>query len=377
MKAERALWAVGLWLAVSGCDTGTTTTTGVVGSLGKARFTAESDLVFSDRMVVGSHFTVKGSEVATEDHALIVSAHFESDGKVVVVDTPEVGAGVVHVAAPGSGELRLVDTTGTVLDSLPVLAANAADTSLVDGALLAVTSEIDARLPSHFAVTTRAHNQVLVSATDKCGGGLLDLHASTIEGAQVTVTDSGPAGVDVATDVNPALDGSLTLKTPGLDPLAYVVDVVAPGDVDESRITATSTTSTTVNLWGRGFTNDVEVVGLGYAWSSDPRVTLSAASGLVTTATPSFPAEGEPADTRPATVSVETLGEKSTLDLLALQSSQVATTRAAPPTRTTAVKTASAASCGTTCDPASAALLFGGALSLRRLRRLSLGRLRA
>ena len=76
MKAERALWALALGLLVSGCDTGATAPAGVVGSLGKARFQAESDLAFSDRLVVGSHFTVKGSEVSTKDHAAISEGGF-------------------------------------------------------------------------------------------------------------------------------------------------------------------------------------------------------------------------------------------------------------------------------------------------------------
>ena len=101
---------------------------------------------------------------------------------------------------------------------------------------------------------------------------------------------------------------------------------------------------------------------LAFSWRADERVTLSASQGLAIEALVSLPAEGEPPDDRPATVTAEVLGEEGTLDLFTARQE---TDRGAP-ARAVVVEEGAASGCGADpCDPFAAAMLIG-AFALRR-----------
>lgn len=371
---------------------------GTAGETGKVIFQAPSELVFSTRIAVGSRFaaTAVGSSDATVLGAGSVVR--SSDEAVLGVTVDEDGAGDggfafnVEARAPGRAAL-VVEEDGVELDRIAVAAARAVDTTLVDGALLGATDAVDPRLPARFTVVDDDTIRVLVSATDRCGEALLDLGASSLtlartDGAEVEpdtlglVQDDGAAAfvVDPAPGVT---DFLLELRTPDLEVLPWTVQVAPRSAIDEVKAVVASADAEagSARLWGRAFVDDVEVVGQEFSWTSSERVTLDLTTGAAVTATIAFPeatAENPaPVDDRPATVTAEVVGEEATVDLFALQDSDLVAAREPPPSRATPPAVAEApsggASCGdgpgsTPCDPFAALLPVLG-LRLRRRRR--------
>ncbi|MBI1945401.1 MAG: hypothetical protein HYS27_06880 [Deltaproteobacteria bacterium] len=344
---------------------------GVEGKEGVALFLAETDTVFTATLVVGSSTKVSVApvDVATP---LAEGARLRSgDRALVTVDEPdEDGLAQVTFAAAGQTTLELADADGTVIDAIDVKAAVPGATTLVDGDLLAASTVVDARLPAEgWGFLVDRELTLMVSAVDRCGGDLLDLHASKVrtdEATPATVTVEPGAPATFTAEASAAGDVGLVLDTPGLELLAYQVQALEGGDVDEVAVSAASADDTgRMSLWGRAYANDVEVVGpLAFSWRADERVALSASTGLAIEVQVSFPAEGEPPDDRPATVTAEVLGEEGTLDLFTAQQQ---TDRGAP-ARTVVVEAAPAAGCGgDPCDPFAAAALLGAVALRRRL----------
>ena len=389
MRARRSLVVtIAACLGVPGCvEPGPEGTSGV---RNKVVFQAPTELVFSSRVAVGSTFAVtalaKTDETVISDSATVVPTNEEA----LAVSDVEVAGGevrcVVSVTAPGAAALAIVDD-GVELDRIALQAARAVQTTLVDATLLDSGAAVDPTLPARFAIADDGATRVLVSATDKCGEAVLDLGASEVvvvarEAVDDSADDVDPASLAVVTADGPAAftiaptgahDFALELRTPGLQSLAWQVSAVRRGDVDEVAATAASADPDTssVTLWGRAFVNDVEFVGGEFTWTADERVTLSTASGATTAATIAFPAPGEPADERPATVTAEVVGESAVIDLLALTSTDLVTSRDAPPLReSSSPETTDAGfSCGgTPCDALAAFVPMVG-LRLRRRRR--------
>ncbi len=372
MRARCTPALLALACGVSACPA-PTEHEGTTGREGVARFVAETDLVFSATLVVGSTSTVT---VAPTDEAapppegaLLRSAN---DAVLRVGEPDADGAAPITLAGPGRTDLELVGPDGTLVDAVEVRAAVPGATALVDGDLLAASSVLDARLPAEgWGFLVDRELSLLVSAVDRCGGDLLDLHASTVRvddttTADVTVSAAAPASFTA--EATTAGDVGLVLETPGLDPLAYPVQAFEPAEVDEVAVSAATADDTgRLGLWGRAYANDVEVVGpLVFSWRADERVALSAASGLAIEVQVSFPAEGEPPDDRPATVTAEVLGEVGTLDLFTARQE----TERGPPARAVVVEGSAASGCGADpCDPFAAAALLG-AIALRRRVRL-------
>ena len=365
---------------------------GTTGAKGKVVFQAETELVFSSRIAVGSSFRVttvpKGDDVALSKAAELRSAD-DAIAEVRAVDGED-GELLfdVEVTGPGRVELFVVDD-GADVDNIFIEAARAADTTLIDAALLSSSDVVDPRLPGRFAVIDDAPTRFLISAIDKCGGPLIDLGASTLvvsgeDGVDpltlATVTADGAA----AFVVEPALvaGGSFTVElvTPDIATLAYDVDVVARGDVDEvhAEVASVDTQAATARIWGRAFVDDVDVVGLDYDWSVDPRVLLDAASGPAVTASITFEADEAGLDLRPAEVTAEVFGASGTTDLLVLQSGDLVVTRGEVPVRPVSddddeeeeedVDDGGGASCAG-AESACNALAVCGAWVLRRRRR--------
>lgn len=356
--------AVGLLVAgLLSCEGNGATETEHLGAEGVVAFQAETPLAFTKRLAVGSRLTVAFRAVDADEPGALDGAQLtSSDPAVLRVEGP-----AVTVVGPGTAEL-LVERQGEAVDRVALQSGHAGATVLASGALVQATSSVDPRLPGAFAVLTEVATPVYVAAVDRCGGELLDLQASTVESssAAVTVAPTGAALFELT--AAEAGSAELTLKTPGLEDLTLRLRAVEPGAVDEVAVAASSSESTTVTLFGRAFTNDLEVISpLSFTWNADPRVTLDAGQGLVVRATVDLPATGEPPDERPAVVIAEVFGESGSLDLMQATFVQ----GLGVPARTLEEESAGAPSCARAeCDPAAALVAVFG---LRRLRRLQRG----
>lgn len=332
------------------------------GAEGVLAFRTETALAFSERLVVGSAFPVTFRALEDDNAALVNGAVLtSSDTDVFAVEGP-----LVTVVGSGTAEL-VVERDGAALDRVTLRSAWAASTVLASGALLGATDSVDARLPRAFALLPDVVTTLLVAAVDRCGGDLLDLHASALEsdGVQMSIDAAAPAAFAITADV--AGDAELTLKTPGLDDLTLRVTVAAPGDVDEIQVAPSRAEGATVTLFGRAFVDDVEIVSpMSFSWRSEPRVVLESTQGLVVRANVSFPAEGEPPDERPATVGAEVFGETGTLDLLR---STVVQTLGEPARASEAVEPTVRGCRGEPCDPELALLGLLGSGGIHRQRR--------
>lgn len=337
-----------------------------VGQEGRVAFIAETELAFSARLLVGSRFSVATRALADDDEKAVAASVLQSSDEAVLT----VDGGIVTVAGPGTAELVVTadGADGVEIDRIALHAGKPGATTLVSGPILAVTDTVDGRLPARFAVQTDASTVLLVSAVDKCGGDLLDLHASSLEAtgtAPMDIDATEPASFTVKTQVPGEV--TLTLKTPGLEDLAFDVKSIDPGSVDEVQVAASAADGATVTMFGRAFVDDVELVGdLSFSWAADPRVTLEGSQGLAVRANVSFPAEGEPPDDRPARVTAEVFGESGSVDLLA---ATVVSSLGTPARVFDVAAGSQTASCQGRggCDPEAALL---GLLGLRGLRRL-------
>ncbi len=344
---------------------------GVKGREGLAMFQAEIDLAFSSTLVVGSS-TLVGFVEATKDEPLPDGAVLRSanDALLTVGEVDEDGKAPVGLIAAGEADLELAGPDGALLDAIAMKAAVPGATTLVDGDLLGASQVVDARLPAdNWGFLVDRELTLLVSAVDRCGGDLLDLHASTVhtaEGTPASVIVTAAAPATFTAKATEAIDVELVLETPGLDPLSYPVQSLEGGAVDEVRVAAASADDAgNMSLWGRAFSNDVEIVGpLRFSWRADPRVALSAVEGLAVDAQVALPGDGEPPDDRPATVTAEVLGEEGTLDLFTAHQQA----ERGAPARAVVVEAVSSSGCGADpCDPFAAAGLLAAVVLRRRL----------
>lgn len=367
MRSRALPWLLGRLAAtagvalVAGCGAGLGDGAGI-GQEERVAFYTETGLAFTKRLAVGSHFVVTKEAVTEEDKDAVGQARLRSSSpKVMTVD-----ADTVTIAGPGTADLIVEGEDGEI-DRITLHAGIAGATTLVSGPLLSVTDTVDARLPQRFALQTDTSTTLLVSAVDKCGGDLLDLHASSlVPGGDVPVSidSSDPASFVVTTQV-PG-DATLTLKTPELPDLVFDVKSVDPGAIDEVQVAPSAVNGSTVTMFGRAFVNDLELVGdLVFSWSSDPRVVLEAFQGLTVRGNISFPEEGEPPDDRPAGVTVEVFGESGTTDLI---TTNLVSSLGTPARQLSLEPVTPSCQGGEGCDPEAALLVILGVRGLRRLR---------
>lgn len=319
---------------------------GTTGAKGKVVFQSETNLVFTSPVALGSTFRVtfveKDEDAGVDKDAELVVADGEGDGDATVVAAEEGDGFDVTLTASGKVTLGVANPgDGSVIDTIVVDVRAIGDSALVDALVLASIDIVDARLPQHVAIVADEPTRFLISAVDTCLAGVLDLGASSL----VVVADEGvdPATIATVTDeglagfvVEPLQSGTffLELQSGDLAPLQYELDVVARGDVDEVHADVASVDSQagTARLWGRGFVDDVDVVGLTFGWSADPRVALAANSGAAVDATISFPTDGT-VDDRPAVVTAEVFGTEGAVDLLALVAGDIVVARGGVPER--------------------------------------------
>lgn len=376
--------------------------TGAPGEKDVALFDAESELVFGERLTAGSRVTVYVAARRGDDEERVVEGTLRSsDEDVVRVESSfvrRVGEGdtayrrheaLLEVTGPGEAHLLLEGADGEVIDQKLLKAAVPKAVELLDGTLLG--SAVDARLPERLALVDGEPVTFAVAATDRCGGGLLDLGGVRVAALDPATVDDEEPEASPYLDVSLAdtgawvLEGALPdddpltprsavvqLQVPGVDePIRYQLKVVPPSAVDEVDVAVAAAEPGVATLWGRAFADDQEVIGLSYEWDSNDRVTLSVGQGPLTRATISFPAEGEPLDERPALVSAEVFGTEEELDLLTLKDESELRPGRVPPVESTPPPVGP--SCGgaqETCDPYAVASLFGALLLGRRLTRV-------
>lgn len=344
------------------------------GTLGEERrvyFQAIDGAVFAERLAVGSRFVVELEARREEDAEVVAQASLlSSDVEVAFVtrvDGPDEDDAEddfqVELRGPGEARLQVV-REGEAIDALEVRAARAGRVELLDGKILG--SSVDARVPGAFALAEDNETLLALSAVDRCGGPLLVLDA-----VDITSSDEGVLRVSsedgIAYDVEALAAGEveLTLAPAAGEPVTFEVTVVPPDLIDDVEVAIAAAQDNRAELWGRAFVEDLEVIGLDYAWDATPRVSLNRDRGPNVIATIAFPAEGQPADERPAIVEAELYGEEGSLELLSAQTTDLVTSRVPPPEEEVA---APGPSCGSPpCDPYAAALV--GVLGLSGLRR--------
>jgi hypothetical protein len=382
---RRPLLAASLLAGAAGCPVVEEPPPGVGGLDGVLAFEAPTELVFSENISVGSRFSVTARPL--ESGAVVLGdaadVGVSSDDVTVTVTGRSDDEITFEVVLDGPGVFRLaVSVDGEIVDRVNLTAVPPATTTLVDGTVLAFAGAIDAQVPASFSFLTERTLQVGVAAVDRCGNGILDLGASTVvveEGSGVAVSPTELGGFELLAEAAAPASFDVTLQSPGLAPLTYRAKSVEAGAVDELRVNMVTADSAegTFTAWSRPFADGAEVLGLeDITWAGNARIALTSSVGPLVDGVVDFAASEDPEYPTDAILTASGLGEEGSLNLLGLQTTDLVTSRAAPPTRegddddddTPADTSVSCASCedAPACDPLAALLPIWG---LRRLRR--------
>lgn len=385
---RRPLLAVVLASTI-GCPVEEEPPPGVGGLDGVLAFEAPTELVFTNNLSVSSHFEITVRPLDSEAVAFADDVDVGVSAATAAVTVAERSAEklVFGVVFTEPGAVRLaVSSGGEVLDRVDLTAVPPATTLLVDGALLPYAGVLDASLPAAFNFLTERTTSFGVAAIDRCGTGILDLGASSLvvaddAGLTLGVTDLG--GLTVDTELPSATTVDLVLQSPGLEPLTYRVKAVTASAVDEVRVglVAADSAEGTFTAWARPFADGSEVIGLeDVTWAGNARVALASAVGPVVDGVVDFAANDDPEFPADAILTASGLGEEGSINLLAVQSTDVVSARSAAPTRPgdddddddtdTSTGGASCAGDAPVCDPLAALLPLWGLRRLRRLRQL-------
>jgi hypothetical protein len=395
----------GALLLVAACDY-TPNKPGVPGETGLAMFSADTPLVFGNRLLVGSAFELSALARRAADESDVLAATFVSrDEEVFVVsetelEEPAEGDESGHarvlttVSMVGTGEAYLeLMKGGEALDRILLKAAEAKAADLLDLKILG--SSVDARPPQTFGIVDRGPVALALGASDQCGGALLALSGATLRAVEPnTPADDDPVpsswlsvdpGVAGSFELSGSLDNdsplvprraALLLEVPGL--LAaqrYEVHVIPAASVDDVRAEVAAAQEGQAEIWGRAFADEIEVVGLDFNWSATPRVALGRREGPNVLANVYFPEGEEPPDERPAKVTAKVFGEEGTVDLFTVTGNDLITRRVPgpAPAEPGAAAGPSCGGGGEACNPYGAALggLFLATLRLSRRRRFS------
>jgi hypothetical protein len=335
--------------------------------------TVDAGAFFQARLVVGSGFAVAGKARVDDDRQAVAGALFQSsDPSILVVEENVITAGRVKLIAPGSAELRVMGGDGLEIDHLVIEAARPKKQNVLDDFF--VSSSIDARIPTTFGMVRSTGATLRLGATDRCEGGLLDVGATTMTSSDETIVKITPNGV-AGFDLSALEEGEVTVTVEGggVEPVTLTVKVVDSDFVNVVQPLVATGQDNTATLWARAFAGELELLGITFGWTSDPRVALSAQNAAVVTATIEQPVEGAPPDERPATVTARAFGTEGTVDLFAVTGASIVTSRVdddgTDATNDTSAATTGCANpfTGAGCDPFAAVLL--PALGLGRLRR--------
>ena len=343
---------------------------GSLGEEGVVYFQPEIDAVTTVPLMVGSVFTMKAVANDAEDDAKVASGFFVSlDSNVIEIIEGGTLGGQLRVSGPGTVTLEVHSEAGDRLDAISLRAEIASSIEFLDAKI--VGASVDARLPARFAVVEDHPAPLFIAVESACAEALLavgGIEATWEDGTVATLTRSETAG-DLTYTLEPLALGSsgLTLAVESGAKIDYEIDVVEEDGVYEVRNVPAASESPTVEFWGRAFADGVEIIGLDYDWTSpNGRVNLSRTSGSNVIAQVSFPAEGEPEDTRPAEIKAEAFGESQTIDIFRLQTTDLVGERVPPKENNDS--TSSGGGC-TQDNSGTCALLVGGGLLFWRRRK--------
>ncbi len=356
-----------------GCDVLTPRPEGSLGEEGVAYFQPEVDGVTSVPLMVGSVFSITAEANSDDDTSRVTAGYFVSTNSniIEVVEGSTLG-GELRVTGPGTTKIEIHSDSGERIDAIEISAQEAATIELLDAKL--VGASVDARLPAHFAVVQNYDAPFFVAAESACGEPLLALGGFTATFGDETLAgfESSEDAGDLTHFLRPQAIGatSLVIETASGASLDYEIDVVSEDDIDTVENTAAASESPTVEFWGRSFVSGVEVIGLDYTWSSpNGRVSVSRTSGSNVIASVTFPAEGEPEDTRPAEIQAEVFGVSDVVDIFFLQTADLVGQRVEPKEDTTSPGFDPAGCNGDNSSGTCGAALIGGLWFWRRRRR--------
>lgn len=368
--------SVGLSLAavlalISACDPFANPPSGSLGEEGRVYFQPEVEGVTSVPLMVGSVFTMAAEEAKEDDRAKVAAGYFVSMNSDVieVVEGGTLG-GTFRVSGAGTAAVEVHSESGERLDSITLAADEASLIELLDAKL--VGASVDARLPARFAIAEGVDAPFFVAAESACGDALLALGGFTAtfeDGTLATFERSEEAG-DLTHFLRPQAIGqtNFLLENETGATIDYELEVVAEDDIDVVTNTPAASESPTVEFWGRAFASGTEVIGLDYNWSSpNGRVTVSRAQGPNVIASVTFPAEGEPEDTRPAEIQAEVFGVTDVVDIFTLQTADLVGQRVEPRESNSSAGGFDPAGCnGDSSTQTCGAMLLGGLWFWRR-----------
>lgn len=373
--------SIGIGLAAlvavsSACDTFSPPPEGALGDEGRVYFQPEIEAVLTVRMMVGSVFSMKAEEANDEDRSKVAAGYFVSTNSDVieVIEGGTLG-GTFRVSGPGTASIEVHSDAGERIDAITLSGDEAALLELLDAKL--VGASVDARLPERFAIAEGNDSPFFVAAESACGDALLALGgftASFEDGTLATFERSEEDG-DLTYFLRPQALGhtAFTLENESGATIDYELEVVATDDVDVVTNAPAASESPTVEFWGRAFASGTEVIGLDYNWSSpNGRVTVSRAQGPNVIASVTFPAEGEPEDTRPAQIQAEVYGVTDVVDIFGLQTADLVGQRVEPRESNSSAGGFDPAGCnGDSSTQTCGAMALGGIWFWRRKKRRS------
>lgn len=340
---------------------------GVIGERGRAYFTSEdTDLVFSQALVVGSRFHLRVQGATEADANLVAGTLRLTDREVLAFTSEDVGPlnAEVEVVGPGEAHIEVISTEDEVADRILIRAANPARLEVGDGSLQGAA--VDPRLPDRFGLAEPT--AVFLVGLDRCGGALLPVKAFDL-----AVPADGELSVERggANDWTLAPTGlgetELSILKNGEPVAAYDVVSVAPGQISDVNPRIAAFDEDSAQVWARAFAGNVEVVGLQYSFFSSERVTLRDVEGAFTVATIAALEEGE-TEPPPATVELRHDVAMATLDLMAATASDVEASRVPPPEVAEPDPDTASGCSSPECNPYLG--VVAGLFALRRLRRL-------
>ncbi len=278
---------------VLACDS-STSSTGVMGQNGRAYFSGQNELIFTEQLMVGSYLRIAVQPVSSDDASSVMMASFKSaDSSVIEVTISKSGGGEFDVIGPGTTMIELVSESGEVIDFVTLRAAYATEIEVTETVLLG--TEISPVLPSEIAVIIHEPIMLTLQGRDSCGQPLLPVEAIEVSAANSEI-------VQITGDTSGLLVEGLE---PGVQEIHFqgrkgpeaTLDLEAINESDVTRIdiTMVSADPPQAELWGRAYSQSREVIGVSYQWSSEDAVELSNQSGATVIATlaetPEEPAE--------------------------------------------------------------------------------------
>jgi hypothetical protein len=282
-KTYMQLTALFILIGTIACES-PTQSQGVLGQNGRAYFSGQNDLIFTEHLMVGSYLRIGVQPVSNDDASSVMMSTFKSaDSRVIEVTISDSGAGEFDVIGPGNTALELVSESGEVIDFVILKAAYANKIEVTENVLLG--TEISPILPREIAIILDEPVSLSFQGRDSCGQPLLPVEAIetsvtnpeiiqlTEDGSGLLVEGLAPGAQEIHFQGRKGPETTLDLET------------VSKSDVSRIDITMASADPPQAELWGRAYSGPREVIGISYEWSSEDSVELSNQNGITVIAT--------------------------------------------------------------------------------------------